>query len=94
MLKDKGLFTLSGIVDPISTTLWGQGWLRAEQLELEGEHAKEWNNNLYALRRAYIRITDQDYELKWDANPHGSYSPKQGYLQLFSNELNGEIKRW
>ena len=54
--------------------------------------AREWNNYIYALRRAHIRILDSDDDLIWDVDAHGSYSPKKGYLQLIATQLKRDPK--
>ena len=94
MFKYRGLFYPSQLADPNSTTLWNQGQIEIYQRDLACNLAREWNDYIYDLRRAHIRISDSDDDLIWKVDAHGSYSLKKGYLQLIPTQLKRDPKWW
>jgi hypothetical protein len=79
---NKIIFFLSQLADPITTTLWSQGWKKANELGLSGAPALQYRNYIKALQIGHIRLTDREDELVWKKDPTGAYSPKLGYIAL------------
>ena len=49
-----------------NTTLWSQGWISADELELAKNQTHVWNQYIEELRhRAHIRLIDYLDELAW-----------------------------
>ena len=67
----KGFHYVCQIVDPVSTTIWRQGWINGVALGLHERDYAEWNRYKHALGEAHIHIQERPYELLWDGNPSG-----------------------
>jgi hypothetical protein len=93
-LKQKGLNNLNSLVDRSLTTLWAQGWKSTTSLELNIEESAELEVYLTTLKFSQIRIREQEYELVWDINDSGIYTPRKGYLHLIQETSQVEPLLW
>jgi hypothetical protein len=81
-LHEKNIYFLSQLADPITTTLWSQGWKKANELGISGAPELHYRNYIKALQLGHIRLSDREDELVWQKDPTGAYTPKLGYIAL------------
>lgn len=81
------------MADPVSTTIWNQGWVEAGQLGLMGYLLIEWNAYIREMKLAHVRSTLREDRLVWDYHPNGLYMPKAGYIKLATDQGQG-IQLW
>jgi hypothetical protein len=80
--------------NPLLTSVWSQGWLQAQALGLEGNWAQCWDGFLAELRKAHVRLRDEDDEIAWAYNKTGGfYTAKLGYTTLQTPKVQ-EICWW
>eukprot|EP00253_Pinus_taeda_P008243 PITA_08243 len=65
-----------------NTTFLQQAWASPRTLELPERWHPVWRDYTEALSQAHIQLTDGHDELIWAIAPHGTYSPKMGYITL------------
>ena len=94
ILAARGCHFLADVEDPGSSTLWHQGWISAQRLDIPDELQGDWEDFLRILRHSHIRLTNRVDELIWDHHPSGSYSPKHGYIQLNVEAHNRDLVWW
>lgn len=78
-LAARGCHFLADIEDPGSSTLWHQGWISAQRLEISDELQGAWEDFLRILRLTNIRLTNRVDELIWDHHPSGILTKKWIY---------------
>jgi hypothetical protein len=80
-LRERGLFYLHRIADPVKSNIFTQGWVSAENL---GSMDKEvWENYCHSLKNSHVRIKYEEDKLVWSRNPvRAGYTPKLGYKAL------------
>ena len=61
---------------------WEQSWVRAGDLGLLKPKTREMEVYIGALYRDEIKLRDKEYNLIWDADQSGKYTPKVGYIKL------------
>jgi hypothetical protein len=93
-LHRKGIFFLSHLSDPLSTTIWNQGWRSDLSLGLNGASANLLETYISSLRRGHIRLSDKEDELVWKKDPLGSYTPKSGYIALNIDPIQQNPRWW
>lgn len=77
--------TIDQIIDLTSTSIFAQGWKSAIELGFPKQWHEDWHNYTLALSKSHVRITQGEDELIWQHVSHGHYTPKDGYLYIFSN---------
>jgi hypothetical protein len=73
--------------------MWQQGWKKGRNLELNEPQTIIWDRYILALRRENICLSEGEDELIWDGDPGGTYTPKEGYVQL-SIALTQQEEKW
>jgi hypothetical protein len=87
-----GKATLNIVNKPRATTLWVQGWLSVEEINVVGDMVVEWKNYIFTLHRAHVRLTQAKDELIWGGNVMGGvYMTKLGYEALIGLGLGEEV---
>lgn len=94
ILIQRGCLRLAQLTNPRATSIKQQGRLLIEKMDLVGDLKDHWNLFLLALSRAYIGLTEEDGELMRIGSPHGSYSPKEGYVIRMEDRFNAKQRYW
>ena len=47
------------------TSIWRQGWISAQEVGLEGPHARHWNKFTVELKKAHIKLGESPDEQAW-----------------------------
>lgn len=63
-LKDKGLYTLNQVADPRASSIWNQGWLQGQDLDLVDDRLEEWDRYTRDHLNSSVRLSDSPDELK------------------------------
>ena len=48
-----------------NTTIWSQGWISTDELEITENKDLDQNQYIEEFHRAHIRVTEYSYELEW-----------------------------
>ena len=80
--------------DEATTSIFCQGWKFGVQLMLNGDVSRVWEEYVSALRRAHIRLNDDEDVLIWDKASNGRYNRKAGYLAIIVELFNIDVKWW
>lgn len=83
-LNNKGLFSLSQIVDNANSSIWRKEWFSWEALALDERYHDEWGAFHAGLLNSHIHISNEPDKLRWVHSQIGFYSPKKGYDWLMS----------
>ena len=75
-MRDHGFFYLRQIINPTVSTLFSQGWISIQYLNLQGEWVVVQNMYLEALKYAHIWIRNSEDEFIWDSDRAWVYTPK------------------
>jgi hypothetical protein len=82
-LHRKNIFFLHQITTPFNGGLFGDHWLSANELQLEGDLYSEWRSYTQTLMEAGIRLLDRPDALLWTGGDQsGTLSAKNVYLAL------------
>ena len=93
-LAARGCFSLADIEDQENSSLWQQGWISAQRLDIHNDMQTVWEGYLRQLRVSNIRLTNREDQLDWDHHPSGCYTPKYGYIQLNVMVNNRDLVWW
>ena len=81
-LVTRGCLFITDIEDQENSSLWHQGWISAQRLDIHDDLQEAWEGFIRQLRVTNVRLTNRDDKLVWDYHPSGCYTPKHGYIQL------------
>ena len=81
-MAERGCLYIADIEDQENSTLWHQGWISAQRLEIPVDLQAVWRGYIRKLWASNVRLTNRDDVLVWDYHPSGIYTPKHGYIQL------------
>lgn len=80
------------VKDPVTTDVWAQGWLQAQDVGLEDAQADLWREYIDKLKRAHIRLREDLDSLSWAFNKSGAmFTVRLGYQSLFAFESQESV---
>ena len=85
---------IADIEDQENSSLWHQGWISAQRLDIHDDLQAVWEGYIRQLRVSNVRLTNRADVLVWDSHPSGCYTPKHGYIQLNVMVHNRELVWW
>eukprot|EP00253_Pinus_taeda_P014434 PITA_14434 len=85
-LDHKGIYTLNQVEKIGQSTIWGQAWKSAEDLDLNIRWKNEWCSYIQELHRSNVRLNNDSDLLIWAQGDSGKYNPKDGYNFLMQNK--------
>ena len=93
-METRGCLFIADIEDQENSSLWHQGWISAQNLDIHDDLQAMWEGYIRQLRVSNVRLTNRDDKLVWDYHPSGCYTPKHGYIQLNVLVHDRELVWW
>ncbi len=76
-LHDRGITTISQIVDLGNSIIFMQSWKSTTTLDMHDQWLQEWEGYINSLSESHVHISNDEDELMSAPTAHGVYSPKE-----------------
>ena len=93
-LNDRGINSISNIVDLENTTIFANAWKSSDFLGITVQWHQNWVGYTSALTKSHVHIKEENDELIWEPKKNEIYSSKDGYPTIYAAHEPLVLAKW